>query len=493
MSLVGDKLKSIIQENNINIYQLAKRAGIERTTIHKVINSNRIPSREYFNRLMDSMPLTANERSELIHCFEISTIGEFRYMQRRQVKNLIEHVSELASFLLPRELQVETARGAQSPAEEYLAVYGEFAVNNLLEGIVNEAFMHQDPMINFFMPADYTFFFDSLFMRYAKNCVVNIKCILEFQKTTGKTERRNANLDALHTLLPFLALPREGFDAYYVYSAHPVQSISILAMPFFVITNNAVLTLSPDLRTAIAQRNQIVASGYMHSFRNILSQTRPLMTRYTIFDILSHYRDTYMNNKATVKSSIEPHPCVGSNVTAEFIESHLKEDVPDREALVNSTTQYFQTLASVDEKKISLFTKEGFESFQDQGLIPYLPMRYSRGFSEMERAEMIRRLLRDIDEGRTEARLINQAKFRVPTFATLTVAGETGLNVTIGSPDNSNIIYIDEISIVDAFDDFMQNILVTDLVYTKEETLAVLENALEKLTIVSKDEALHSE
>jgi len=421
-----------------------------------------------------------------MQCYEICTVGEHRHIQRQQVKNLIVNIAELTHFSLPQEFPAGTMRTAQQPDKEYQAVYGEFAVYNLLEEIINDAFTYHDSNIYFFMPADYSFFFDTLFIQYSRNNQVRIKCLLEFQRTANKLEKSTTNLDALYTLIPFLSLPRNGFEAFYIYSDYPVHKTSVLVMPYYIITNNTVINLSPDLRTAVAQRNQIVTNGYLHSFLEILAHTKPLMKQCSLIDSISHYHDSCASIiRDTITYSIEPHPCFEKYFTTEIIDAHLKDSVPNRNMLLNSVAEYYRTLASAKFKNILLFSKEGFIDFTDFGVLSFLPEQYYSKFSAEERTWLIRRLLHDIREEKQETRLINQAKFRVSNSAALTVIGESSINITIRPPDNnlhySKIIHIDEISIVDAFHDFMQSILDTDLVHTKEETINLLENALEKL------------
>jgi len=93
MSMFGDYLRNLIDTNKVNIYNIAKQAGLERTAIHKIINNNRIPSDEYVQKLANVLELTPEEHQRLIECFKISKIGEHKYKQRIQIKNLIESIA----------------------------------------------------------------------------------------------------------------------------------------------------------------------------------------------------------------------------------------------------------------------------------------------------------------------------------------------------------------------------------------------------------------
>jgi transcriptional regulator with XRE-family HTH domain len=64
MTIFGEKLKSYVESNGINIYKLAQRSGIERTAIHKIMSAGRIPDVEYVQKLINAMQITPYEREE---------------------------------------------------------------------------------------------------------------------------------------------------------------------------------------------------------------------------------------------------------------------------------------------------------------------------------------------------------------------------------------------------------------------------------------------
>jgi plasmid maintenance system antidote protein VapI len=100
MSLFGEHLRVLIDSNKVNIYGLAKSAGIERTAIHKIISGDRIPSDDYANKLADAMPLSPEERQRFWDSYNISKIGKLKYSQRLQVKNLVESIAYIENGII---------------------------------------------------------------------------------------------------------------------------------------------------------------------------------------------------------------------------------------------------------------------------------------------------------------------------------------------------------------------------------------------------------
>jgi transcriptional regulator with XRE-family HTH domain len=95
VSLFGEQLQTFIKSHEINIRSLTQKAGIERTAVHRIMTGERVPSEEYVSKLLDALPLSPAERQQFEESYHISQIGELKYRQRQQVKELIEAVAHI--------------------------------------------------------------------------------------------------------------------------------------------------------------------------------------------------------------------------------------------------------------------------------------------------------------------------------------------------------------------------------------------------------------
>ena len=71
MPLFGEHLRTILESNKINVFALAKQAGLERTTIHKIMTDGRIPSADYVHKLADALPLTPVEKKRFLESYGV--------------------------------------------------------------------------------------------------------------------------------------------------------------------------------------------------------------------------------------------------------------------------------------------------------------------------------------------------------------------------------------------------------------------------------------
>lgn len=157
MSLFGEHLRMLIKSNNTTIYALARQAGTERTTIHKIINNDRIPSREYVQKLADALSLSPEEAKLFFENYMISSIGEHRYEQRQQVKGIIESIAHSNAHFV--NIDREPAKTSLLDGAKSVAT-GHFAVNNLIKSILHETLPYKDgrQSIDFIIPTSYRFF-----------------------------------------------------------------------------------------------------------------------------------------------------------------------------------------------------------------------------------------------------------------------------------------------------------------------------------------------
>ena len=148
----------MIDANKINIYSLAKTSGLERTAIYKIIFGSRIPSDEYAYKLADTLPLSPEERQRLLESFNISKIGEYKYRQRIQVKDLINSIAYIENEIIA---PVSAADAADPPLlnEANATAYGYFAVNNLVKSVIEESVTDTEKQeIDFVVPENYGYF-----------------------------------------------------------------------------------------------------------------------------------------------------------------------------------------------------------------------------------------------------------------------------------------------------------------------------------------------
>jgi len=482
MTIFGKKLKSYIVNNEINVYKLAQKSGIERTAIYKIISMGRIPDIEYVQKLINAMSISPYEKEELWTAYNISKYGEFIYNQRLQVKNLIERMNTAFETTFPAIPPPDHL----FPAQDTRVIHGELAVNKIVDDILTHEIYAENPQVYFFMPHDHEFFFESLFFKYRCNNALKIECLFEFSKSADiSLEQRNDNLDVIGTLLPFIMRSHGNFDAYYLYSSSPLHDRTALPMPYYLITSQYIVTLTAHMQTAVLHTNPVVIDCYKKIFIEAKAKSNPLITNITSLAETIRYYSANTNVKSAGISGFGSHPCIAGFFDNEIIKKHLAIELPHRDMIVDTVKDIYAHMAETmsNGKSASYFTMEGFNIFVEQGYIETLSEQFFSPFSPEERAYMLNRMISAIESETIIYRLINTSKLKIPKCFYVDVFNGSHMNIVVGDRTGGevNTVNISEENVVEAFHDFLISMAETDIVYSKKDMLQTLHNALTQL------------
>lgn len=91
MSDFSSLLKQYCTNSGFTIYQLSQASGVNRTTIQKAVTSGRVPLKDAFEKILSTLNLTHSERQKLVDAYEIATDGEYKFRQRRYIRDFLEN------------------------------------------------------------------------------------------------------------------------------------------------------------------------------------------------------------------------------------------------------------------------------------------------------------------------------------------------------------------------------------------------------------------
>jgi hypothetical protein len=486
LSLFGKKLQKVIESNQINVYRLTQQAGIERTMIHKIIANARIPEAEYVHKLIAALPVSPFEREELQAAYNISKDGEFLYLQRGQVKRLIEKMYSLQTYP-PAETGASPAEVSSDKPETEI-IRGGLSVNRLMDEILRQEAQESVPCVFFNLPHEYAFFFDNLYLRVCQNPALTVECMFEFSKNNDIVlEKHNVNLDIIDVLLPFI-MRGGGFNATYVYSLYPAKYTSAIPMPYFVGTSNCVVTLESNMQSGIVIRNTEVTRHYRQIFDSLKDKGQPLLGYADSMEEAVAYYSQNADTDSAALSGFGSHPCIASYYDRETLDDLMPPELPDRDRLLDMTQAVYQSANRLLKKgsNISFFALDGFEVFVREGRIETISEGFMRAYSPSARAKTIRRMIADTEKDLMQYRIINTSNIKIPARFYADVFSGSCVNLVMGGSDTQsriNTVNIYEPGVVEAFHDFLTKMIGTDLVYSKADTLREFYSALETLKL----------
>lgn len=469
-------LTSFINEKNTTIYTLAKNTGVERSYIQKMKSGSRIPAdKKIILKLAKGLMLTANETTELVEAYSIAKMGEGKYYQRTFVQNIITSFAELQtknSLILECSTQNNLVMH-----NDYEHISGVSAVHKVLKAVMEIEACKEDGCIRIIAQPSFSYIYDCI---STLNNSTNVENIITLYKQDNDNSI-NYNLDVFQKLVPlFFSCPH--FHPFYVHDHVDTIFNDTAVLPVTIITSDYLLRISNDSKQALLVRDETIRRLYLASFDKKKLNSKP------IFDTISAEPEQYFANTATLMDfdgetnyNIMYQPCIIPYIPSETVNTCIRTDVLTSEMLAQ-IKEYLYNLSTCRNTFQMVFTEDGLDMFLRTGKIMEIPHFMLRANpTKKQRLEIIANFITAIETGRAIVHIAKNNLFNIPKPIVITAYSKQ--HVIIHHFDDSGIIHIfrlEEISLVNAFHDFLMWIQECDLVYSHDESLAIIQKVYKK-------------
>lgn len=477
MSQFSERLTTLVEATGFSIYQLSKKAKIDRSTIHKVMVGERVPSADFYKKLCRSLLLTPFEKSELDDLYKMAKIGDKVYYRRNSVKRLVE---ELAGNTYAPTEDIADREYKAFPVLQHgtQVIEGKNDINSVIIDVINDEIYHREaPHLAIALDFDHQFVYEYLYNAFVCTAeAVDIEHFIYLEKESSRHDAIQKNLRHLQYILSFSLCGRDGYHPYYSYTgADPAQAVTTF-LPYSIITNRHVLKLSRSFKTAILYDDAPIVDFYQKSVDR-LCRGLPLLTRRT-----DNLEDMYGWTRENLgDASLEPHPCLTLCLTDERIESLVRPGIPGREAVCALAREVYGPY-SRGEKPLprSFFSREGLRAYVETGRICYFPESLVRCCTKEERQVFMQELLAAVEAGETAFTAMDSDKFRTPLNVEIILSDTQQVVVQRFCNDSQrlNAVVIDEPGICEAFSDFFDYLPESDLTLSREGMIDLLKSYL---------------
>lgn len=475
MSRFSERITTFVDSTGFTVYQIAKKAKIDRSTVHKVLTGERIPSADFYKKLCRAIELTPYEQEELDDLFKMAKIGDKVYYLRGSVKKLIEDLADNTYGKNPEYTQqsIKTLRPLENGT---LVIEGKNDVNNSIIDILNEAiYQSEKPHISFSLSFEHQFVYELLYNAFvsSKKDVI-IDHFIYLEKETSKNNAVEENIHHLQYILSFSLCGKEGYNPYYAYaSADPAMSVSVFR-PYFISTNRHILALSRDFKTAVLYDDPKIIALHQKDTKR-LCQTLPKLTQR--MDSYNGIQSWFELDGMGI-GSIEPHPCFGTCFTDSLIETLVRPEVPGKEALITlGKTLYGPYVNGERDQPMSIFSTTGLEAFMQKGIVCYFPESMVRPCTMTERKDFLKKISHYLEGENPRFVAIDGNKFKVPMNIEVLRTKDDQIIVQRFIKDQFilNAVCIDEPGICQAITDFFDYLPESDLVLKNDELKKLFE------------------
>ncbi len=486
MNELGDYLKKLIDERGLTIYQICKSAKLDRTTLQRTIKGERLPSLSFFEKLCAHINVLAIQRQEVIRLYNIKKLGRGVYENRQYIKNMLGQVATISTR---QNKSVESKRSINlnlAQEQSINVIEGEYNIQTFLRDIIEDEFYNNDkPSIRLKIPFDSNSIFD-LISHTCDNVErqFDIQHILKLSKNPAKLVDTNYNLKVITNILPFAFYKHGSYTPYYHYGQVEHSLDQEITMPYYILTSKYLVQLSMKLDKLIFCSDKSVYKLYSDSFDD---------QKMHCYQLVKHIKNPqellaiHVESIQSVEKSVytlEAQPCFGAFFTPELIEKKILQGLPEREQLVGGANILYGNLYNIQEKHGNYYTKEGLEYFSTHGRITDIPSSCAPPFTKEEIRDLLLLLRSDIESDIFNSRIVDSNKLVVSQNSALTLYDDNRiLIVNVDENEAMSACVIDESSVCCAFFDFFNTIDEVGAVYTKKETLRIIDEVISQIKI----------
>lgn len=501
MDSFGEILRKQIEESGYNIYQFAKVSGINRINLQRYIANQRFPAEDVFQTILNHLQLQSDEQDLLKTAYTIEQMGKPLYFQRLFIKNLMESFSVIYEDERQRTAFAENSYSLHhfaSPADQdkIQLIHGGLSVLQLFRSELIRTMQTQDsPFAYLFLPTEQSHAFTThalTAIQRSDKHVFQITQIFPLTKMAVSTQDTgNHNLKVLSAMLPLCFSLHFHYQPYYYYDNHVSDQNPGIMYPYYAILNDSLLLFSHTLEDAVLCMEQKLIDQYRRMFEEHLAVCRSFIHSTSAYDnILVNYFDMNQPAQHGKEYSLIYHPCLTSVANAEIADALLRDDIEGRDTLLPLIVWRIEQIQKLSGIFHHYFSEQGLIDFIKTGTCVEFPASLVKVIPPKYRLLLIKNMREVCESDHQCLRITNPLTFKVPEYLSLNVTEPKTIFSNSMRNTSWNMVTITEASIHLTLMDFMDYLPSSPYLYSKEQTLEILDkhiNVLERRMTLSTD------
>lgn len=480
MKYIIDKILAVLQENNISMYSFANQTKINKSTMHKLMHMERNLKPKYFYSIIDNLPASNSLKYELTSRYNRLSLGEKRYNANLYIQDMINNLSEMSFTVMKDKLFLPES--IKPNHTEPVKVYKGNSVRYIISLLLIDEMHKPNPSACVYLPGNGTTLkshIDNVVKLYDTS--IRISFLLDVTKG-GDDNSENYNLGVLKSILPMAMSFSNNYSFYYTYVDKLFNDSNLTPYPYFISLSDAVVFLNLKVDEALVINDTPIAKNLRAHCEGKRAGYKKLIN--TDSDIISIVNNIVDNQpEVTTHCCIEYEPCLAFFYTEEMIEStvpaHMPE--PERSQLIHILNIRRGQLENI-KKTVQLFNRDSLKEFARTGIIHEFPKAYSRPCTVDERHHLLNCLLQlALDPNNNHIiRAANPVHLEISDCLSLIIQDDSYIQFTIFNDNKLPLKYLTlkENTLGGYFKNFILDSLNTDLVYSKEDTIEIIRDAI---------------
>lgn len=473
MLLFSKYLRELMKIKQTNISALSRLIGIERTLLSRILTGQRVLPYHVLKDLIYYLRLTPEEEKQLRAYYD-------RQFEKEDIRCSREMIDKMFSDMACLDLSAPAFEenrllvNIEQYAGKRNIFWGKTQVQFLLRIVISEEYNRLDSLLELTVsPLDSFWSAELLYRFWNRKSSVEIDHIVCFDASGAEGDINLHNLECFCRILPISLLSRQQYHPYYYYT-NSITSHYTNPFPYFLVTHNCVVCLSEKGDCAMLLRDPEQIAYYQKYFRQLKDQCYSLL-QYTSdpMEILNSYQ------KCTEPDGfymVMDQPCFGRFYSEEFVQSHIRGEIPGYEQIFHAAQERFALLRSVDSF-YTIFSMSGLKRFMADGTLDDYPVELVMPFTPEERRELMLKMAEAIEAEGLAGCVFRENCF--PDYLALCTTAEHGIGLftTRQFPlaDSLCSVWIREANLCRAFHGWLTHLPGSSQTLTTGETVEVLE------------------
>ncbi|MCD7866496.1 MAG: hypothetical protein LUG54_10945 [Clostridiales bacterium] len=480
MSKFSQYLRKLFDENGESIASVARSIGAERTSIHKALSDERQLPYKVVRALATHFQLPLEERKEFFQLYNIDIQGEETWQNRQTICELLNQLSAV-QFVSGESASERTDTILPCPVFGSDLLEGEYNIRHAIRSVMDyELSKNEVPVFRMYLPEDFCLTAE-LTDLWLRGDSFRVEQLFSFPSVSDHNVAQN--IRQLRDIIPLCLVSKGAYRPYYF--CEPTNCASLNPLNYYIVTPGFLIQLSWDFSTALIRTSSKLITYFDNYIQYLLEQCDPLANCSSdIMEILNRY---ILETDPESLLFMTSQPCLGRYFTASVISKYMRpvERIP-YQAMFDAVEKRYSSLGKIQKRYYTIFSEKGLQHFIDTGVLTELPAQYALPIVPEDRVRFLTNLRDEIASGNVVGLIARPSRLHLPDDIFLysdakgCIHFDTTESFIYGA--YSCDIHISEKNICEAFREFFLSLPDSYLVYTKEDTLRILENGIQKLT-----------
>lgn len=460
----GEYLKECIDKRDISISNLTKISGINRGKLYYVYDGKRKLTEDELFSLIDKTGFSSAESEKLIDLYFKELYGKIEFSRIKYLENAIQSDNY-------------TGESCEFNSTEH-DIKGSIENQKQLINSIVYMFYHDREIIS-----NYSFLDKEIDNAVFESVLISQTHLIHIMDLSTD-ELGEENIERIFASLKYMynnCFPVSRYTNITQMKYENMFPYYFVGEKYVILYNNSNGIFIDNIDTVKTIRENVY---------KIASTSTPLGTKPDDIMFVKSMYEKGSKAEGDATTTFTYYPCIAKYVDYDFMHSVTKNEIPEKEMLVNVAYEHYSKFY-FEHKFRQITTVTGIEKFAETGCFQEIPAIYVNAASQKQRINILKKLVSAIDNN--ELFILDEDKVNMNSGMEienhnkkLIINGYDFEKDNFASNDNF-IVSFDDYSITKTFGNFIDYIIHSKKVYSNEYAKRFIESLIVKLEHMNTD------